>query len=269
LMTKGEIAYKFGDYTTARKIFNQALTTISKVTKEPEKNFPYCQCLVWKARIAYREGEYSVAKELLLRVSSYISRIFPDKIHVSHALVSHFLGDVLWAQGDYKQAEIYTEHAIECYKKSYGDTNHSALIDAWITLGKIVLEQERYEDARAYLTKAVQLANRRTCSSFDLRKGKGYFWLGCLEKKLGNFMRAEICHRKGLYTLENVYGEQIHHPFKGYAYFEIADDLFRQNKFKAASYYLAKARSFPLVEKYPLIKPRLQKLGRALISRER
>lgn len=266
LMLKGEIAYKFGDYPASEKIFSQALSVICEVVKEPAKNFVYCQALVWKARIAYRNGKYDDAKGLLLKVSDYISHIFPDKVHVSHALVSHFLGDVFWALGEYKQAEDYIERAIDCYKKSYGDTDHSSLIDAWITLGKVVLEQERYDDARTYLIKAVQLANRRTCSSFDLRKGKGYFWLGCLEKKLGNYMRAEICHRKGLYTLENVYGDKIHHPFKGYVCFEIADDLFKQHKPKAARYYLTKAQSFTLVDEYPPIKSRVHELDKALLS---
>lgn len=264
LMLKGEIAYKFGNYSTSQNIFKQATSIIREVVKEPAKNFLYCQGLVWKARIAYRRGKYSHAKELLFQVKEHISRIFPDKVHVSHALVSHFLGDVLWAEGSYKQAEDYVDRAIECYKKSYGDTAHSHLIDAWITLGKVVLSQGRYDDARTYLNKAVQLANRRTCSSFDLRKGKGYFWLGCLEKKLGNFMRAEVCHRKGLYALENVYGEKIQHPFKGYVCFEIADDLFRQNKPKAARYYLSKAQKFDHIEKYPPIKCRYQELKEAL-----
>jgi len=260
----GELAYKKGDYTQAKKLFETAEDLNQKALGHERFNLRRGKVLTWQARVAYREGRFEEAEKRLQEVDEIAKVLYPKKMHVDRALAKHFLGDVFWAQGKYDKAEAALEIAIECYKRSYGDIDHSNLIDAWTSLGKNSLSASKFKEARTYLTKALLLSNRREHSSIDFRKAKVYFWLGCLEKKEGNLRQAEINHRKAHYTLEKIFGPEAIHPLISYACFEIADDLLEQHKPKAAKFYFQKAQKLPSYKDYPSIADRIEKVEQAL-----
>lgn len=260
----GELAYKRGEYSHAREIFAIAYDLNQKALSNQRFNLRRSKILTWQARIDYREGKFQEAEKLLQEANEIAQVLYPKQMHVDEALAKHFLGDVFWAQGKYAEAEASLEKAIECYQHAYGDIDHSNLIDAWTSLGKTSLSASKYKEARTYLTKALHLASRREYSSIDVRKGKVYFWLGCLEKKEGNLRQAEINHRKAHYTLERVFGCDGNHPLMSYTFFELADDLFEQHNIKGAKHYLEKAQKFPCYKDYPSIAKRVEKLECAL-----
>jgi predicted ATPase/DNA-binding CsgD family transcriptional regulator len=99
------------------------------------------------------------AAAAMVKASEYAEKAVSD--YYSRAQVAMILGGAYMAQRDYAAARRELEHAVELIRSNKGDEGHTSF-SIYIHLAQLLFGYEDYEEASAYLDKALFLAERAT-----------------------------------------------------------------------------------------------------------
>lgn len=238
LLEHAIVCCKLGEYDEGSEYCDQARAINCKLYNDHTNVF-LANILIWRGRIAYREGNFAYAKETLLEAKRIVDVVFKDKKAVLRGLLNHFLSDVLWSLGELDEAYCSVNEALKEFNQIYSKSDHAYLVNTYTTLAKCCLSFKKYDEARSYLDKSLQLANKLNPKSADHRKTGIFFWYGSLEYLLGNYKQAELYFRREYYVLTAVH-KNLYHPYVGVAYMKLADCLIQQGNKQAALYYYNK-----------------------------
>jgi predicted ATPase/class 3 adenylate cyclase len=148
LSCAGMIAYKQGDYATARDIAEQ----LGRLHAETRDSIGSADALNLLGVIAARDGSYGEARDLLERAKSMRERIGDEAgVHVS----THNLGLLALNQADYGHARPALEEALAIAQKHEWDI---FIANGTGDLGFAELGEGRFERARAHFAAGLEVA---------------------------------------------------------------------------------------------------------------
>ena len=179
------LAYRQGDYDTARALFERSLTTRRKLGDMHGT----ANTLISLGVVALQQGDYIAARSLQAQSLS-IQRELGDKQGIANALNN--LGLVLYSLGDYATAQAHYEECL-AIKRELGD--RLGIANALDNLGNVAYEQGNYETARSLYDESLDIEK-----ALDHRRGIAttLYHLGDLACSQEDYATAWDLHEESL-----------------------------------------------------------------------
>ncbi|MCU7615847.1 tetratricopeptide repeat protein [Chryseobacterium sp. PBS4-4] len=234
LVTQNDDYDNIPDAETEIRRIEKRLNTLSN---KSENNNLRIQLISDLAK-AYRfTGQYIEAKKRLEDLKKYVESLSSESREVVINDICSDLALVLKDLGDYQQAKIYLEKALNSSIKNFGEEHPTTTI-SYSNLATVLQNLGDYQQAKIYLEKALDF-NIKSFGEKHSNTAISYSNLATVLKDLRDYPQAKIYLEKALDSNIKNYGEE--HPNTAISYSNLATVLQNLRDYTQAKIYLEKA----------------------------
>lgn len=208
---------------------------LSTLKEEPENSNLRIQ-LIFNLAKAYKfTGQYAKARKQLEDLKKYA-----ESIDSSEEIISSICNDlalVLQNLGDYQQAKIYLEKALNSSIKNFGEEHPTTAI-RYSNLATVLKDLRDYPQAKVYLEKSLN-SHIKNFGEEHPTTATCYSNLATVLQDLGEYTQAKIYLEKALNSNIKNFGKE--HPTTAICYSNLAMVLQDLGEYPQAKIYLEKA----------------------------
>jgi len=193
-----------GDYNNAIKGLNKILLLKSKMTED--KSPEYFRVYNVLGVILRRQGDFNRAIDFYKKALENAS----DYYYLS--LINDNIANIYLLRGDYSKAIFYYKNTLTVLEKSDDKKKCSYIVDNYHNLGYSYYKLEKYNLARTYYLKSIQIAKENKLGE----NSDTYYNCGLVYQKLDSLDKADYCFRKAIACNLKEFG--ANHYMTGMAY---------------------------------------------------
>lgn len=186
-----------GFYKTAEDIYIEALDFLDNLESDYDPHHNKIKLLINLANTYEKQGKYADALKINLGQLEYCSEYYNKNLSEYDSYSSYLLsnvGNIYYSIEDYSKALDYYQATIDSeFKKKRPDTK--LVTYQYLAIGKIKLEQQKYEEAEEFFQKALTLSidDERT-----IEHSRAIFYLGKIKYENKKWEEAELLFNQSL-----------------------------------------------------------------------